>query len=427
MRAFLQNPPLFRHSLAVALLLTTLAAAPAAAAPALPPDASVASEWNEIAVGTFVADPNRRIPDSILYVGFVHAAVYDAVVGVRGRYTPYTFDRRAPHGASAQAAAVAAAHRILVTYEPYAQATLDARYAGSLSRIPDGRAKTTGVAYGNRVADHLVALRAHDGRDAPVQFTKPPAPGVWRPTPPQLAPFLDPWLGGVTPLLIRSATQFGPAPPPALTSARYTRDFAEVKAVGAKNSTVRTPDQTATATFYSGSSFVQFNALMRDQATVRGLDIVDAARLFAAGAMSAADGAIATWHAKYGYGLWRPITAVNLADTDGNPATDADPAWEPWLVNPPYPDYVSGYNAYAATVTRALERVLRTRRLNLTVISSATPEIRHYETGEALRQDVVNVRVWQGIHFRFADLAAKDLGARIADWATDHYFQRCQA
>jgi hypothetical protein len=146
----------------------------------------------------------------------------------------------------------------------------------------------------------------------------------------------------VTPLLLDSATQFAPPAPPALTSARYTRDFAEVKALGSADSTVRTPEQTSTALFFSGSALVQYNAALRDQVNVRHLDIVDAARMFAAIDMSVADAEISVWHAKYVYGLWRPITAINLADTDGNPATSPDPTWVPLRPTPNYPETPAG-------------------------------------------------------------------------------------
>jgi len=228
----------------------------------------------------------------------------------------------------------------------------------------------------------------------------------------------------VTPLLVRSPTQFAPPPPPALTSARYTRDFNEVKALGSATSTERTQAQTDTALFYSGLANPQFQAMLRDQATVRGLDLVDAARMFAAADMSAADTVISVWYTKYVDGTWRPDTAINLADTDGNPATDPDPSWAPLRPDPAYPEYPSGYNGFAASVTRALEKVFHTRRLQLTVISTAVPDVqRHYETGRALRQDVVNGRMWLGVHFRFADTASRDMGLRLSGWTLDHYFQ----
>jgi hypothetical protein len=416
--------------LAAAALLTTLATGTATAATTttVPAgDPTVVTDWNALAVTTLTGDATKPAVEAILYMAFVHAAVYDAVVGVEGRYAPYRFHAHAPRGTSAQAAAVVAAHRILVTYVPSAQATLDTASAASLARLPDGKAKTRGIAFGTRAADNLIRLRADDGRNAPIVFTQPPAPGVWRPTPPGFAPMVDPWMGFVTPLLVRSATQFAPPAPPALTSDRYTRDFNEVKALGSATSTARTAAQTSTALFYSGLANVQLQAMLRDQVSLRHLDIVDAARMFAAADMSAADTIISVWYAKYVHGFWRPSTAINLADTDGNPATDPDPGWVPLRPDPAYPEYPSGYNGFAAAVSRALENDFHTRHLQLTVISTAVPGVeRHYDTGRALRQDVVDGRMWLGVHFRFADTAARDMGVRLADWALDHYFQPVQ-
>jgi hypothetical protein len=153
------------------------------------------------------------------------------------------------------------------------------------------------------------------------------------------------------------------------------------------------------------------------------LDIVEAARMFAAVDMSEADAIIAVWHAKYLYGFWRPITAINLANTDGNPATTADPTWTPLLTTPPYPDYVSGYSGLTGAFTRALADALDTRDLQLTLMSTAVPgAVRNYDSGKTLRSDVVDARVWLGIHFRFADTAGVDVGQRVARWALTHYF-----
>jgi hypothetical protein len=412
---------------AATVLVTTLAAGTATAATpaatATADDPTVISDWNEIAVTTLAGDPTKGV-DSFLYMAFVQAAVYDAVVGVKGRYEPYSFHARARRGTSAQAAAVAAAYTVLATYVPSAQAALDERYAASLAQIPDGKAKTRGIAFGTRAAEHLIRLRADDGRNAPIEFTRPPAPGVWRPTPPGFLPMSAPWLGFVTPLLVRSATQFAPPAPPALTSARYTRDFNEVKALGSATSTERTPAQTDTARFFSGNALVQYNAALRDQVRVRHLDIVEAARMFAAVDMSVADAVISVWHAKYVYGFWRPITAINLADTDGNPATVADPNWTPLVATPPYPEYPSGYNVVNSTVTHGIEELFETRHLQLTLISTAVPGVeRFYDSARAERRDVINARMWNGFHFRFANTAAREMGRRLTDWTLDHYFQ----
>ncbi len=314
-----------------------------------------------------------------------------------------------------------------MTYSPATQhADLDAFYAASLAEIPDGQAKTRGVAFGELAADTLIAQRVDDGRNDPsIQFTQPEAPGVWRPTPPGFAPFTVPWMGFVTPLLVRSGAQFGEiGPPPALTSAWYTRDFNEVKALGSENSTQRTTEQTDIALFYSGNPLIQFNTALRDQVTVRQLDIVDAARMFAAVDMSLADGVISIWYSKYVYGFWRPITAIQLADTDGNPATTADPAWVAFRPTPPYPDYVSGYSGGIGAFTRALQETFDTRHLQLTFISTAVPgATRFYDSGRQARQDVVDARVWLGFHYRFADTAGARMGQQVAEWALDHYFR----
>ena len=392
-------------------------------------DPAVVVQWNQLAATTFVGDATKPGPIPFLYMGFVQAAVYDAVMGVYRQYEPYNYRPRAPHGTSARAAAVAAAYKILVTYSPSAQTALDAAYAQSLASLPDGKSKTKGIAYGTKVAESLIARRAHDGRDAPITFTKPPAPGVWRPTPPAFAPMISPWAAFVTPLMLRSARQFGdPGPPPALTSTAYTRDFNEVKALGSATSTQRTPEETATALFYSGNAIIQFNAALRDQVAVRHQTIVTAARMFAAVDMSGADTYIAVWYCKMKYGFWRPDTAITLADTDGNPATVADPAWKPLAPDPAYPDYVSGYNGQAGSFTVALSRAVNSGRIRATLPSTAVPgATRYYETGAALRTDVVNGRMWLGIHFRTADELGRDMGRSVADWSMDHYFEPVRA
>ena len=416
---------IIRHLAGAGIALATLVPLAAGPADAAPPaeNPSVISDWNAVASTTLLGDTGKALPETLLYLGFVHAAMYDAVVGVHPRYQPYRRHGQAPHRASATAAAAAAGHKILETYSPYAQAALDSALATSLAQVPDGTAKTAGIAYGERVAQDIIDLRAHDGRNAPVQYTRTPAPGVWRPTPPAYAPMAVPWLGGVTPLLARSAAQFAPPAPPALTSRRYTRDFDEVKAMGSVDSTARTAAQTDLARFFSGNAAVQVNTALRDQAAMRGLDIVDSARMFALVSMNVADALITTWRSKLEWAYWRPVTAIQLADTDGNPATSPDPAWTPLLATPNYPDYVSGYNVVIAAASRALQHVVGPR-LNLTLTSTAVPgAVRHYDSGAALRADVVDARIWLGIHFRTADTAARTLGVDLADWSSRHYFR----
>ena len=411
-------------AIAAVAVLASLTAAPASASTRVGKDPSQLSNWNVISVNTLLADPTKDAREVFLYEGFVDAAMYDAVVGIDGRYRPYHLHAKAPRGASDVAAAVSAAHAVLTYYCPTQQASLDNSYAASLATIPDGQAKTDGIAYGLLAANDIIALRAHDGRYAPIFFTRPPAPGVWRPTPPTFTPMAVPWMGFVTPLLIRSGDQFDPGPPPALTSRRYTRDLLETEAYGSLNSTVRTPDQTATALFFSGNTAVQMVNGLVDQAAVRGLDVADAARMYAAVGMSMADTLIAVWWVKYVYGFWRPITAIQLADTDGNPATTADASWTPLLTTPPYPEYVSGYSGITGDFSQALEDAFGTRHLDLTLMSTAVAgATRHYATGQGMRDDVINARIWLGIHFRTADVRGVRMGQQVADWALARYFQ----
>jgi hypothetical protein len=394
-------------------------------------DPGVISDWNQIGVATIGADAaagRKQAIEVYLYLAFMHAAMYNAVVGIEGGYEPYRFHRHAPRHASSQAAAVAAAHRILVTYSPEQQATLDAAYAASLEAIPDGRSESRGVAYGELAAATMVAQRADDGRYGPTLFEQVAAPGIWRPTPPAGLPFSAPWLGYVTPLLLRSGDQFDPGPAPSLTSQRYTRDFEEVKAMGRIDSTVRTSEQTETARFYAGNPGLQFTLGLVDQAQKRGLDIVGSARMFAAVHLALADASIAIWWTKHHYGVWRPITAIQLAADDSNPETLADSTWNSVIPSPPYPDYVSGYNGVMGAYTRALQEVLGTEHLDLALTSTVFPapdprHIRVYDTGREARQELIDARVWLGLHFRFADTSAARMGQQVAHYGLTHYLQ----
>ena len=188
-------------------------------------------------------------------------------------------------------------------------------------------------------------------------------------------------------------------------------------------STVRTAAQTSTAMFFSGSALIQYNAAMRDQTVRRHMDLTEAARMFAAVDMASADALITLWHAKLLYGYWRPITAINLADTDGNPATIADSSWVPLAPTPAYPEYPSGYTVVTAVFSGGLAGLFRSDDLDLTLTSSAVPDVRHYDSARALRVDVINGRVWLGYHFRTADVVSRDLGLRLTAWTLGHFFQ----
>ncbi len=410
-----------------AVLLSTSFSGTGTAAVSTEADPAVITDWNATAVATIVIDAGKANAEALLWYGFTQAAVYNAVVGITRRYELYDWNVRGPRAASPEAAAAAAAHRLLLHYFPASQARLDAALEASLAKVSDGSGEKQGVSYGERAADRIIELRANDGRNAPITFDEPLAAGVWRPTPPTFTPFFSPWLSQVRPMMLTSPSQLRPPPEPPMTSETYTQEFNEVKELGAKASATRTAQQTETALFIANTGVAAFQAALRDLAARHALDISDSARLFAAVDMGFADSVIAIWDAKFHYGFWRPITAIQLADQDGNAATVKDPTWEPLLVTPPYPDYPSGLCSIVGVLSRVLSRTLGAGRVDLNITSIASdppgsPVTRHYELAADLNRDAIDARVWGGIHFRTADVVANGIGTRIGDWALDHYF-----
>jgi hypothetical protein len=386
-------------------------------------DANVINDWNATAANVILTDAMTGAAEAMLYIGFVQAAVYNAVNGITRRYALYKSNAQPATTASPQAAAAAAAHRVLMTYYghvPAAATRLTDAYAASVGALPNDPSTTQGIQYGRQTAERFIALRADDGRYGPNTFDMAPAPGIWRPTAPANAPFFAKFLANTTPLMIDSPSQFRPGPPPDMASAEYAANFEEVKAFGSKEGSARTPLQTETALFAAASVPGPLHGGLRDLAVRREMDISDRARLFAAVSMSVADAIIACWDSKVHFGFWRPITAIQQADEDGNSATTADPTFEPLIPTPPYPDYTSGYNNVIGSATRALTRVLGTDRIDLHIATPVTT--RYYEFADPLCADAIDARVWSGIHFRFADVVAMAQGQQVADWAMDRYF-----
>jgi hypothetical protein len=410
--------------LTAALLATSLSGiSPGTAATRYSADPAVITFWNGVAVAVIVTDAGKANAEAFLWYAFEQAAVYNAVVGITGRYAPYKWAPDAPQNASPQAAAATAAFRVLLTYFPASQDRLNTAYDDSLDQIPDGAAKQRGIHFGERAAARIIKLRTDDGRFADVQFKKRPAPGVWRPTPPGFTDFLDPWLAKMRPLLLTSNSQFRPGRPHPLTSDEYTTEFNEVNELGSLSSSQRTSAQTRTALFFSDVAVGPLQGALRDLVTRHHMDISDSARLFAAADLSLADAVGVAWDSKLHFGLWRPITAIRRAEFDGNPDTVAHPNWEPLIVTPPYPDYVSGLGAVMGAVSRSLTRVLGTNRIDLRITSAAAGVTRHYTFAGRLNRDAIDARVWSGIHFRKADVVGNNMGKKVGDWALDHYFQ----
>ncbi|MGI5484482.1 vanadium-dependent haloperoxidase [Streptomyces lavendofoliae] len=397
----------------------TVATGPAVRAGA-PVPGTVVTEWMGTVAGTVDPVGGLTTPEETVWHALVSTAMYNAVVGIEGRYEPYRWGARGPRTASAEAAAAAAAHRLLRLSFPAAAPRLREVYAASLARVPDGRAEDEGVAFGERAADHVLALRSGDGRGAPVPFAARPAPGVWRPTPPGHQPFASAWLGRLRPMLLDSPARFRPPPPPPLTSVRYARDLAEVRAYGAKEGSARSPWQTETAVYFTE---LDVQKALGDHADRHRFDLVDTARLYAAVNTAQLDAVVTAWDAKLTYGTWRPVTAIREADRDGNPATRADSRWEPLLPTPPHPDYLSGHAATGGALTGTLTGLLGTSRIDLFLASRGTGTTRHYRHAHEYDRDVVNARVWGGIHTRTADTVGNAAGHRLAAWALERYFR----
>jgi len=350
------------------------------------------------------------------------------VVAIDGGYEPFAVGGDAPEGASPEAAVATAAHAILVHYLPdQATTILDPAYAQSLASIPDSQAKEDGVATGARVAEALIAQRADDGFRAEVIYTPPdpPIPGVWIPTSP--TPPNGTYMPGMRPFSLASPDQFRPSGPPALSSRRWARDYNEVKELGSRTSTTRTPEQTLAARFWGEPPVQQAHASFRRFIADHQLDIADATRFMAMLTVDRADALIACFDAKYHYVFWRPITAIRAGDTDGNAATVADPDWLPLLpATPNHPENPSAHSCVTPATGRVIARFLGTNEIDYTIPSITGLGDRHYSHVQDLAYEVTNARIWGGIHFRTAIQQGSQLGIKVANQVLAHHFRPAQ-
>jgi hypothetical protein len=385
---------------------------------------AVITHWDTIAARTIFTENATPIPPSSLYFAYVSLAVYDAVVAIEGGYEPYLRQPKVRGKASSEAAAATAAYRVLKYYFPTSATNLTNDYRLSLAAIPGGSAKERGKKVGEHAAAKLIRARLNDGRNAAITLNTTPAPGVWRPTPDAFAPMLAPWLGFVRPFALRSPTQIKLHGPDKLRSKAYARDFAEVKAKGALTGSTRTAAQTETALFWNANAILQYQQAMQDQVTKRGWGIVRSARAFALLGGGTADAAISCWRAKYDYAFWRPVTAIRLADTDGNRATKPDPRWMSLVQTPPYPDYTSGHACATGAASETFGKLFGKRSLDLVVTSTVTGTTRHFNSLRALDAETMNARIWLGLHFRRAMTDGNGLGHAAANWMINHELQR---
>jgi hypothetical protein len=383
--------------------------------------ADVVLDWNAIMQG--IVSTQTPFPQARL-AAITQLAVFEAVNAITRDYKPFLGTITAPANASPEAAAASAAHDVLKNYFPTSAAVLDAALATSLATVPDGPAKTAGIAVGQAAAAAMIANRANDG-SAPSLFYLPTSsqPGVWQPTPSCTA------AGGafyqwrnVTPFGLRSGSQFRLGPPPELTSARYTQAYNEVKSVGGVNSTQRPQDRADVARFYAAVTPVGvFNDAARQLSTAQGKSLSENAHDLALINMAIGDGAVATFDTKYHYNFWRPETAIQNAAGDGNDLTQPDPTFAPYIVTPCFPSYPSAHGTLSNAATEVMDQVYAAGQLSITLTNSAVPGVTlKYTSLTQITDDISDARVYGGIHFRTDQDAGAVLGRKVGQYIFLH-------
>jgi hypothetical protein len=419
-----------RASFVVLLTLAALAAPSVARADAV-------SDWNAIASGAIIASAGQPPPVSALSFAMVQGAVYDAVNAIDRGHQPYLIAPAANPWDSKDAAASAAAFRVLAVLFPGQLPTLRPVYDTYIAALPDQPvgAKAAGIEAGEAAAAAMLAARANDGRGGGPGTLVGTIPGVWRPTPPFFAQDPAPWVANVRPFLVPDAEMLRTDGPNPLTSAAYAEDLNEVKELGSLTSTTRTPDQTDAAIFWQDHALALWNRIFRTLASSQGLDTVENARMLAMENLATADAYIGCWNDKYHWNFWRPITAIREADSDGNPATTADPNWTPLfspatpvvspppLVTPPFPDHPSGHTCVAGAITKTLQNFFGSDRVTFSVVSNKSGTRRSFDRFHDALKENINARVWAGIHFRTADVQGAVLGKKVAHYLHKHYFE----
>jgi hypothetical protein len=382
-----------------------------------PARADVVTDWN-VTANALVANDVGNNP-KLRTLAMVHVAMSDAINTVQNRYTRVVATLPAAPGASAEAAAATAASQILTHIYPGQKAKIEEAYAASLKAVPDGPAKSEGIKLGMAVADAVRADRASDGTNAPDTYRPHAAPGAYVPTTPPL------WeqYARAKPWVLKSADQFRPGPPPALSSAEWARDYNEVKSLGGTKSMARTPEQTEAVLFWGNVNFGgAWQAAARELALKKELSLADCARLFALLNMSLANAYIVNWDAKYAYNFWRPVTAIRNGDQDGNDATERDAGWASFNPTPMHPEYPSQATINATIASAVLESVFGPVK---TIAFTATDvrdqkRTRQFASLAEMAEEQKNVRVWGGVHYSFAIRTSEDVGRKVAAYMIEN-------
>jgi hypothetical protein len=436
-------------TLALGALIGAVGVLGASAARPVEADATAVIQWNLIAANTLSGLPQPAggaAPSSQVDIGMVQGAVYDAVNAITPKhYRPYLLKRRFGNTASDDAAVATAAYLVLKNIvETVPQsisfptreallAALETQYNASTDAVPDSRFKNMGIAAGTAAAQAMIDERQDDGRFGPSQWVPNGAPGHWSPVAPNGATVQDPtpWVGGVEPFLIESSSQFRSPHPPALTSAAYAKDVNEVKAIGGdglSTPSTRSPTQTYIAKWWQSNPMASWNDVARQLVGRNDLDALDAARVLAMENLAAADAAINTWNNKYHFDLWRPFQAIRNAGIDDNPATLPDaPTWTP-LISAPYPEYTSGHLGLDSSHTAVLRMFFGNApaggyQITSSFVNPGGSAVRSFDSFSQAVNEIIEARIWAGLHFRTADVQAVELGTRVAAYAAANYFQ----
>jgi hypothetical protein len=433
-------------TVAVGALMGALGVSSASAAPPARTDAGEVIHWNQVAATMLAAVPGPdggAPPAFAINMGMVQGAVYDAVNAIGPKqHRPYLLNRRGGATASVDAAVATAAHEVLRQLvstaperapfpgRPGLLSTLASAYAASLDAIEDDSFKRQGIVVGHAAAEAMLRAREGDGRFGPSAWVSNPAPGHWQPLLVGGAPVLDPtpWVGNVTPFLIQSSSQFRSPPPPALGSQQWATEFNEVKSLGRATGSTRTEQQTYIAKWWQSAPILSWNEVARQLIARTGLDAADGARLLALQNLSGADALINCWNDKYHFDFWRPWNAIPRALEDGNAATDPDAGWTA-LITAPYPDWPSGHNCLDGAHVAVLrmffgdDPVGGPFRITSTFVNPGGPAVRTFDTFTEPLTEVIEARIWAGLHYRSADVQGQVLGGRIANYGATNYFQ----
>ena len=362
-----------------------------------------------------IASKHPATPISVRMMAIVQVSVFEAVNAITGRYPTYRVKLTPAPGASVEAAVAAATRTALLKLMPAQQAGIDADYQAMLGSVPDGPAKANGIAVGERAADAVLASCANDGSAAPDGYRPHTTAGVYVPT---VTPAVPHW-GKRKPWVMASPDQFRPGPPPSLTSATWARDYNEVKALGSRNSTQRTPEQTAMAKFWEATAPAVYWPVARSVATAPGRDVTDNARLLAVGGMAMDDALIAVMDAKYTFNFWRPVTAIRNGDVDGNDATAPEPGWTPFIDTPMHPEYPCAHCIVSAALGTVLQAEIGTGPAPKLSSASSTAggAVRTWVSVSDFMQEVSLARILDGVHYRNSTEVGTSMGKKIGDLA----------